>query len=91
MFLPPGLVTTWIHLKFGALNFFSELVLHAPFFGASPKFLQPRCKKKDNSFCGVGTWLPKRPTEPNFSSSGKNEVAAENFLDGKLMGLMVKS
>lgn len=24
--------------------------------------------QKDNSFCGVGTWLPKRPEEPNFSS-----------------------
>jgi len=24
----------------------------------------------DNSFCGVGTWLPKRPEEPNFSYFG---------------------
>lgn len=24
----------------------------------------------DNSFCGVGTWLPKRPTEPNMSYFG---------------------
>ena len=22
----------------------------------------------EGSFCGVGTWLPKRPTEPNMSS-----------------------
>lgn len=32
----------------------------------------------EGSFCGVGTWLPKRPTEPNMSclALGLREFAA---------------
>lgn len=71
-----------LHSKFGSFCLFDLFADFAPFIflggidtphisqGFNPPCFPPGQSphQKDNSFCGVGTWLPKRPEEPNFSS-----------------------